>query len=89
MAAGIRPKYRAPSYLCSPYSYICPRLTDNELVVLGEIICWNLEVQRSRSFPDTAGDIVVRTVARAEPTAEVACLANRDTTKMCADTCGR
>jgi len=60
-------------------------LTNNKLVFFREIVLWHLQVQRSRTLSYTAGDIVVRTVARAEPTTKVTCLTNRDTTQMCAD----
>lgn len=63
-----------------------PRLTDNQLAVLGEVVLGNLEVEGSRSSPYSAGNIVVRTVAGAEPATVVTGLANGDTTKMCADT---
>lgn len=46
----------------------------------------NLEVERRRTFSNTAGDIVVGTVAWAEPTAEIAGFTDGDTTKMGADT---
>jgi hypothetical protein len=62
------------------------RLTDDQLAILGEIVLGNLEVERGRTLPYSAGDIVVRTVARAEPTAVVTCLTNGNTTQMGADT---
>ena len=61
-------------------------LTDDHGVVLREVVRRNLEVQRSRAFPYTAGDIVVRTVAGAEPATEVTGLTDGDTTKVSADT---
>lgn len=61
-------------------------LTDNQLALLGEIVGRDFEVQRGGSLSYTAGDVVVRTVAGAEPAAVVAGLANGDTTKMGADT---
>ena len=60
-------------------------LTDDQLAVLREIIFWNLQVQWSRAFPYTARDIIVRTVAGTEPTAEITCFADGDTAQMCAD----
>lgn len=61
-------------------------LTDNQLAVFGEIVLGNLEVEGGRSLPYSAGDIVVRTVARAEPATIVTGLADGDTTEMGADT---
>lgn len=61
-------------------------LTNNQLVLLWEVVFGDLEVQRSRSFPDAARDIVVGAVAGAEPTAVVAGLADGHATQMCADT---
>lgn len=61
-------------------------LTDNEGLVLGEAVLRNLQVQRRRAPPDTAGDIVVGAVAGAEPAAVVAGLADGDTTQVGADT---
>ena len=46
----------------------------------------NLQVQRSGTLPDTAGDVVVGAVARAEPAAVVTGLTDRNTTKVGADT---
>ena len=63
------------------------RLTNGQLVLLGEIVLRNLQVQRRGSFPYAAGDVVVGTVAGTEPTAVVTGLANRDTTEVGADTC--
>lgn len=62
------------------------RLTDDEDLLLGELVRGNLEVQRSGTLADTAGDIVVRTVARAEPAAVVTGLADGHTTQVGADT---
>ena len=71
----------------SPYSYNMFPSTNDQLVVLGELILWNLEVERRRPSPYAAGDVVVGTVAGTEPTAVVTGLANRDTTEVGADTC--
>lgn len=46
----------------------------------------NLKVQRSRSLANTAGDIVVGSVAGAEPTAKVTGFADGHATKVSADT---
>lgn len=62
------------------------RLTDDELALLREVVGGNLEVERGRTLSYTARDIVVGTVAGAEPAAKVAGLADGDTTKMGADT---
>jgi hypothetical protein len=61
-------------------------LTDDEGLVGGEVVCRNLEVQRRRAFANTAGDVVVRTVARAEPATVVTGLTDGDTTEVGADT---
>lgn len=62
-------------------------LTNNDLALLREVVCRNLEVERGRSLSYAARDVVVGTVARAEPATEVARLANGHTTEMGADTC--
>ena len=67
------------------YAYLF-RLTDDHAVVAEEVVLGNLEVQRSRTLPYTAGDIVVRTVAGAEPATKVTGFTNGDTTKVSADT---
>lgn len=53
---------------------------------LRELILWHLEVQRSRTFSSTAGDVVVRTVAWAEPAVVVAGLADRHAAQVGAHT---
>lgn len=68
-------------------SFRFSRLTDDQQAVLGEIVGWNLEVERGRSLSYATRDVVVGTVARAEPATEVTGLADGDTTKMGADTC--
>lgn len=62
------------------------RLTDDESALIGEAVLRNLKVQRGRTLPDTAGDVVVRTVAGAEPAAKVTGFTDRDTTKVGANT---
>lgn len=72
------------------YSYIPLggfRLTDDQLAILGEIVLGDLEVERGGTLPYSAGDVVVRTVARAEPATIVTGLADGDTTQVGADTC--
>ena len=61
-------------------------LTDDHALLSGEAVDRDLEVQGCRTLPDTARNIVMRTVARAEPTAKVTGFANGDTTKVSADT---
>ena len=63
------------------------RLTDDEGLLGGEAVLRDLEVERSRALPYTTGDIVVGTVARAEPATVVSGLTDRDTTEVSADTC--
>ena len=60
------------------------RLTDDQLAVLGEVVLGDLEVEGSRSLSYPAGDVVVGTVAGAEPASVLAGLADGDTTQMCA-----
>ena len=62
-----------------------PRLTDNQLAVVGEVVRGDLEVERGGAFPDAARDVVVGAVAGAEPTAKVAGLADGHATQVCAD----
>ena len=40
---------------------------DNLSVGIIEFVLWDLQVQRSRAFSDSTGNIVVRAVARTEP----------------------
>lgn len=61
-------------------------LTNNQLAVLGELVLGDFEVERSGSLSYTSGDIVVRTVAGAEPAAKVTGFTDRDTTKVGANT---
>lgn len=62
------------------------RLTDDEGGLVGEVVGRNLQVQGSGALADAARDVVVRTVAGAEPTAKVAGLADGDTAEVGADT---
>lgn len=64
------------------------RLTDNQGLLLGEAVDGNLQVQRGGALANTAGDIVVGTVAGAEPAAVVTGLTDGDTTQVGADTWG-
>lgn len=61
------------------------RLSNNQGVFRREAVLGNFQVQGSRAFPDTAGDVVVRAVAGAEPATKVTSLANGHTTKVSAD----
>lgn len=67
------------------YAYLF-HLTDDHAVVAGEAVLGNLEVQRGGTLSGTAGDVVVRTVAGAEPATKVTGFTNGDTTKVSADT---
>lgn len=69
--------------ICTEFAVL---LTNHQFVVLGEVVLGDFQVQWCRTLSYTTRDIIVRTVARAEPTAKVACLTNWDTTKMRADT---
>jgi hypothetical protein len=46
------------------------------LPLFREVVFWNLEVQRCRPLPYTSRNIVVRAVARTEPSSKVTRLAN-------------
>lgn len=67
---------------------VCSCLTNDEKALLGEVVGGDLEVEGSRASSYTAGDVVVGTVARAEPAAKVTSLANGNTAQMGADTWG-
>ena len=69
------------------YAYLF-RLTDDHAVVAEEVVLGNLEVQRSGTLPYTAGDIVVRTVAGAEPATKVTGFTDGHTTQVGTDTWG-
>ncbi len=60
-------------------------LTDNQLAVVGEVVRRDLEVEGRGSFADAARDVVVGTVAGAEPAAVVAGLADGHAAQVCAD----
>ena len=61
-------------------------LTDHQCGLLGKFIFWDVEVQRCGAFSYTAGNIVVRTMARAEPPSVITCLTDRHASQVCADT---
>jgi len=67
------------------YMYKCDCLTNDHLAFFREIVLWYLEIEWCRAFSYAAGNVVVRTVAGAEPAAEVTGLADRDTSKVSAD----
>lgn len=81
--------YRHSSPLLSASSSIVHRvrLTNDHLAIFWEIVLRYLEVERSGALSYATRDIVVRTVARAEPAAKVSSLTNRNTAEMGADTC--
>lgn len=60
-------------------------LTNDHLALLGEVVCGHLEVEWRRALSYAARDIVVGSMARAEPAAKIASLADGDTSKMGAD----
>lgn len=62
-------------------------LTDDKLGLLGEVVLGDLEVEGRRTLAYTSGDVVVGSVAGAEPSSEVAGLADGHTAQMRADTC--
>lgn len=62
-------------------------LTNDNLALLGEVVRGDLEVEWGRSLSYAARDVVVGSVARAEPASEVTSLTNGNTSKMGADTC--
>jgi hypothetical protein len=78
---------QSPPSLFFPILYTCIRdLTNDELVILGEVVLGNLQVERCGALSYPARDIVVGAVARAEPATKVTGLANGDTTQVGADT---
>ncbi len=60
-------------------------LTDNDLALLGEVVRRNLEVEGGGSLSYAARDVVVGSVAGAEPAAKVAGLTDGHTTEVSAD----
>jgi hypothetical protein len=72
-----------------PYRYFtqCANLTNDDLALLGEVVGGDLEVERGGSLSYAARDVVVGSVAGAEPAAKVAGLADGHTTEMGADAC--
>lgn len=71
---------------CLLYKTSLLRLTNDNLALLGEVVLGDLEVERCGSLSYAAGDVVVRSVAGAEPAAKVAGLADGHTTQVSADT---
>ena len=70
----VRKKVQTLAALTNDYSLLC-----------GEIVAGHFEVQRSRTLADTARNVVVGAVARAEPATKVTSFANGHTTQVCAD----
>jgi hypothetical protein len=62
------------------------RLTNNHLAILLEVVRGNFEVERRRSLSYATRDVVMGSVAGAEPAAKIAGLADGDTSEMGADT---
>lgn len=60
-------------------------LTNNKLIIFHNLILWYLQVQRRRTSPNPPRNIVVRTVARAEPSTVVTSLTDGHTAQVCAD----
>jgi hypothetical protein len=79
-------KSYSPSFHLPPSYYTVIRLTDDKVGLLNEVILGHLKVERRRALPDTARNVVVRTVARAEPATEVTGLTNGHTTQVGAHT---
>lgn len=73
--------FSAPNFVQNPRC-----LTNDELVILGEVVLGDLQVQGCGALSYPARDIVVGAVARAEPTTKVTGLTNGDTTQVGADT---
>jgi hypothetical protein len=61
-----------PRRLLSSLLYTSAQLTNDNLALLGEVVRRNLEVERRRSLSYAARDVVVGSVAGAEPAAKVA-----------------
>lgn len=62
-------------------------LTDDQLLLIViEGVLGDLQVERSRASSNSSRNIVVRTVARAEPSSVISSLSNGDTTQVGADT---
>lgn len=68
-----------------PFSLQRKILTDEQTIFGGEAVWRDLEVERGGTLSDTAGDIVVGTVARAEPSSIFTGFADGDTAQMGAD----
>src|ERR1700756_3960860 len=67
------------------FSEIAGRSADLDLGVGEELVGRDREVVGGGSLPDAAGGIVLRAVARAEPTVVVALVGERDAAEMRAD----
>jgi len=83
---------KAPTPSCPPrlHPYNYPythleliRLTNDNLVLaIVKVVLGNLQVERGGSTSDSSRDIVVRTVARAEPSSIISSLSDGDTTQV-------
>ena len=62
-----------------------PFLTDKNLGLLRELVRGDLQVKRRGSLPDATAGVVVRTVARAEPSVVLAGVADGDAAQVGAD----
>src|SRR5664279_5040181 len=62
------------------------RSADLNLGVGREFVRRQVEILRRRTFPDAAGGVVLRAVARAEPAVILALVGERDAAEMGADT---
>lgn len=78
-------RFRSP--LALPLVYTAIGLTNDNLAVFREVILRHLEVEWCRSLSYAARNVVMGTVAGAEPAAEIAGLADGNASKMSADTC--
>lgn len=60
-------------------------LTNDQSLGVSKVVLGNLEVERSGASSDSAGNVVMGSVAGAEPAAKVSSLTNGHTTQMGAD----
>ncbi len=71
----------APSTRCQFTSNLLPSIqstsTNNQRIIFRKLILGDLQVQWRRTLSYTSRNIVVRAVAGAEPSAEIACFTNR------------
>src|SRR5437899_1378912 len=60
----------------------CPLLADTDLGIGDIFVFRHCQVLRRRTFADTSGRVVMRAVARTEPAAEIALLADGHAAQM-------